>query len=265
MPTTTTRTPGTRRRTTSEPPTRLDAPDLDATHDPGPGRRARRGSRPPRRSTMRRASRSQGPAGHPIRVGTASWTDPTMTASGVFYPTAADTAEERLQLLRVPVPGGRGRRHVLRPAVRRLRAVGRADAARLRVRHQGPRAAHRPAHRDEAAAEGDPGCVARELQAKPRLYAKDLPGELREEVWAPVRRRARAARGVGQLGAVFLQYPKWFFTARRAARPDPPRRTAAHPPYGLLPRRRVPQRDVVQREEHRADAALPRATRASRW
>src|SRR5262245_64686021 len=32
-----------------------------------------------------------------ILVGTASWTDPTMTASGVFYPTRADNAEARLQ------------------------------------------------------------------------------------------------------------------------------------------------------------------------
>ena len=31
-----------------------------------------------------------------ILVGTASWTDPTMTAAGVFYPNGADTAEERL-------------------------------------------------------------------------------------------------------------------------------------------------------------------------
>ena len=31
-----------------------------------------------------------------IRVGTASWTDPTMTVPGVFYPTGTDTAEERL-------------------------------------------------------------------------------------------------------------------------------------------------------------------------
>jgi uncharacterized protein YecE (DUF72 family) len=37
------------------------------------------------------------PSGGWIRVGTASWTDPTMTATGVFYPTDADTAEERLQ------------------------------------------------------------------------------------------------------------------------------------------------------------------------
>src|SRR5512136_1118950 len=34
--------------------------------------------------------------GTTIRVGTASWTDPTMTAPGVFYPRGADSAEERL-------------------------------------------------------------------------------------------------------------------------------------------------------------------------
>src|SRR5678815_4469082 len=31
-----------------------------------------------------------------ILVGTASWTDPTMTAAGVFYPVGSDSAEERL-------------------------------------------------------------------------------------------------------------------------------------------------------------------------
>ena len=35
--------------------------------------------------------------GSTIRIGTASWTDPTMTAAGVFYPDGADSAEERLQ------------------------------------------------------------------------------------------------------------------------------------------------------------------------
>jgi hypothetical protein len=35
-------------------------------------------------------------AGATIRIGTASWTDPTMTAPGVFYPRGRDSAEERL-------------------------------------------------------------------------------------------------------------------------------------------------------------------------
>ena len=32
-----------------------------------------------------------------VRVGTASWTDPTMTRPGVFYPPGTDNAEERLR------------------------------------------------------------------------------------------------------------------------------------------------------------------------
>ena len=36
------------------------------------------------------------PSGATIRIGTASWTDPTMTAPGVFYPRGADDPEERL-------------------------------------------------------------------------------------------------------------------------------------------------------------------------
>src|SRR2546426_3852586 len=35
--------------------------------------------------------------GGAVRIGTASWTDPTMTAKGVFYPDDATTAEERLR------------------------------------------------------------------------------------------------------------------------------------------------------------------------
>src|SRR3981081_3265138 len=32
-----------------------------------------------------------------VRFGIASWTDPTMTAPGVFYPKGASSAEERLR------------------------------------------------------------------------------------------------------------------------------------------------------------------------
>src|SRR5215469_11316232 len=35
--------------------------------------------------------------GGDVRVGTASWTDPTMVARGLFYPDGASSAEERLR------------------------------------------------------------------------------------------------------------------------------------------------------------------------
>src|SRR5438445_435031 len=42
--------------------------------------------------------------GGAVRTGTASWTDPTMTARGVFYPEGANTAEERLRYYATKFP-----------------------------------------------------------------------------------------------------------------------------------------------------------------
>jgi uncharacterized protein YecE (DUF72 family) len=50
-----------------------------------------------------------------------------------------------------------------------------------------------------------------ELAAKPRIYAKDLPAELRDEVWQRYLAGLEPLRASGQLGSVLLQFPKWFF------------------------------------------------------
>ena len=60
-------------------------------HDPGPEAAGDRGER--------HATAAREPLtvdGATVRIGTASWTDPTMTAPGVFYPPDATTAEDRL-------------------------------------------------------------------------------------------------------------------------------------------------------------------------
>src|SRR5207247_9593929 len=43
-----------------------------------------------------------------VRLGTASWTDPTMTAPGVFYPRGGDSADERLRFYASHFPGVEG-------------------------------------------------------------------------------------------------------------------------------------------------------------
>src|SRR5262245_43989062 len=61
-------------------------------HDPGPEKGGRRGGEAAgagRRPV--RCGRGQ------ARFGTASWTDPTMTVTGVFYPDSVSTPEERLR------------------------------------------------------------------------------------------------------------------------------------------------------------------------
>ena len=72
---------------------RAPAPDLDIVHDPGPSAATRRVETLP---VDVAAEPLTGRSGGAIRIGTASWTDPTMTARGVFYPDGAETAEERL-------------------------------------------------------------------------------------------------------------------------------------------------------------------------
>jgi hypothetical protein len=65
----------------------------DTSHDPGPDEASDRldGVSPDIAASPLRIGDSA-----TIRIGTASWTDPTMTAAGVFYPEGADSAEERL-------------------------------------------------------------------------------------------------------------------------------------------------------------------------
>ena len=117
--------------------------------------------------------------GHHVRVGTASWTDPTMTATGVFYPHDADTAEERLQYYasRFPVVEVDATYYAL-PS-RRL--------AELWVERTPPDFTFDvKAH---ALMTGQPtetrrlprqirGALPPELATKPRIYATDLPDEL---------------------------------------------------------------------------------------
>src|SRR5262245_20157851 len=66
--------------------------EIDRAHDPGPDAANDR-SRPLEDVA---AEPIEAKGGGRILVGTASWTDPTMTAAGVFYPAGADNAEQRL-------------------------------------------------------------------------------------------------------------------------------------------------------------------------
>ena len=92
-----------------------------------------------------------------------------------------------------------------------------------------------------------------ELADKKRIYGKDLPAELYDAIWDTFLDALKPLYSAGKLGAVFLQYPRWFFRRTRAATIVDARRTAGRGADGG----RVPQRDVVQREERRPHPALP--------
>ncbi|HKG57460.1 MAG TPA: DUF72 domain-containing protein [Candidatus Limnocylindrales bacterium] len=154
------------------------------------------------------------PSGGTIRIGTASWTDPTMTAPGVFYPTGQDSAEERLTYYasRFPLVEVDATYYSL-PARR---------TSELWVERTPPDFTFDiKAH---ALMTGQPTETKRlpkdlrtalpaELQEKSRIYAKDLPGELKDSIWEWFLDGVEPLREAGQLGSVLLQYPRWFFTS----------------------------------------------------
>src|ERR1700730_5581691 len=151
------------------------------------------------------------------RFGTASWTDPTMTVPGVFYPKGISSAEERLRFYagKFPVVEVDATYYVL-PNKRTTESwVERTpDAFVFDIK----------AH---ALMTGQPTEVARlpkalreelrgEVAEKKRIYRKDLPAELLDSVYSQFREAIEPLVKAGKLGAVFVQFPKWVFPSNEA-------------------------------------------------
>jgi uncharacterized protein YecE (DUF72 family) len=182
----------------------------DAVHDPGPDAAAARVE------GLEEAAVEPIRVGddHLVRVGTASWTDPTMTASGVFYPDGADSAEERLSFYASRFP--------LVEVDATYYALPSRRTSELWVERTPPDFTFDiKAH---ALMTGQPTETRRlpkdlrtalpaELQEKSRIYAKDLPDELRASVWEWFVDGVEPLVESGQLGSVLLQFPRWFFTS----------------------------------------------------
>ena len=176
-------------------------------HDPGPDAAGRRGEA--------HATAARDPItvdGATVRIGTASWTDPTMTAPGVFYPPDAGTAEDRLVYYANQFP--------LVEVDATYYALPARRTAELWLERTPPDFTFDiKAH---ALMTGQPSETKRlpkdlrealpaELAEQKRVYARDLPREIEDELWARFLDGIEPLRSSGKLGAVFLQYPRWFF------------------------------------------------------
>jgi uncharacterized protein YecE (DUF72 family) len=185
----------------------MTAPPPSAHHDPGPNaatdRAAAVGDAPPRGIDL--------PGGHRIRVGTAGWTDPTLLPAGLFYPAGTDTPEERLRYYASRFPLVEIDSSYYGLPVRRnaeLWAARTPDGFTFDIKAY-------------ALMTGHPTEVARlprtlremlppAFRAQKRIYARDLPPESYDEVWAIFRDAMDPLVRVGKLGSVLLQYPQWF-------------------------------------------------------
>ena len=152
---------------------------------------------------------------HAIRVGTASWTDPTLTKEAHWYPKRSMSAEERLRFYASIFTMVEVDATYYHPPTEELAALWtertpqdfRFDvkAYSLLTRHP-----TRPASLWPDVAEQLP---AEHAEAK-SVYLSHLPDAAVDLAFEHFRQALMPLHSAGKLGAVFLQFPQWFTNRR---------------------------------------------------
>lgn len=152
-----------------------------------------------------------------IRIGTASWTDPSLIRSGRFYPRGCSTPEQRLRYYadRFPLVEVDSSYYALPSVANAEKWAARTPddfvfnlkAFRLFTGH-GAEAKALP--RDLADA------LAPHFAHHRSIYYRDLPPEVREQLWERFRRALEPLQAAGKLRAVLFQFAPWFRPGRTA-------------------------------------------------
>jgi uncharacterized protein YecE (DUF72 family) len=146
------------------------------------------------------------------RVGTASWTDPTLIESG-WYPPEANTAEKRLRYYARQFPlvevdstyYALPSRQTAATWAARTPARFTFDIKAFSLFTQHPtRVAVLPADLRQAAGKA----------GKDRVYLKDVDPAIADEAWDRFLAALDPLREAGKLGAILLQFPPWFPISR---------------------------------------------------
>ncbi|MGI8329187.1 DUF72 domain-containing protein [Actinomadura scrupuli] len=141
-----------------------------------------------------------------ILVGTASWTDKTLLASG-WYPPDVKTAEERLRFYASRFP------------LVEVDATYYAPPAEQTVGHWRDRTPEHFTFNVKAFSlltqhPTRPGALYQDLRDhvpdKKNLYLKDVPEEVTEQVWQRFLLSLSPLHEAGKLGALLFQFPQWF-------------------------------------------------------
>ena len=154
-----------------------------------------------------------------IRVGTASWTDPTLIQSKKWYPPHVKTPEDRLRFYAskfpfVEVDASYYTLELADPAENWARITPRGfvfdvKIFRLFTGHQTP-----------------PSMLPKDVrealgplpEKKRNVYYKDVPAALRDELWAHFDRSVAPLKKAGKLGSIIFQIPPWVMPAPEAHR-----------------------------------------------
>ncbi|CAN5464517.1 DUF72 domain-containing protein [soil metagenome] len=155
-----------------------------------------------------------------VRLGTCSWTDPTLVKGTEWYPKRTMTASDRLAFYASSFPVVEADSTYYHPPSKDLAerwAERTPDGFTMDVKAYALLTGH-PAKR-ESLWEDLRDEVAEEHQGKRNLYLSHLPREAQDEVWRRFTEALSPLREAGRLGAVLFQYPDWF-TPRRGNRAE---------------------------------------------
>ena len=150
-----------------------------------------------------------------ILVGISSWTEPTLIAGGKFYPPSIKSAEARLRYYagQFPIVEVDSSYYGLPTETTSGLWVDRTpdrfvfDIKAFRLFTQHPTS---------------PMVLPKEIRAslptdialQKTIYYRDLPGEIRDELWNQFGQALLPLDSAGKLGVVLFQFPSWFFPGR---------------------------------------------------
>ena len=188
-------------------------PSWHPDYDPG-WREARRRAEAVRSQAPKGISRG----GTRVIAGVAGWTDPTLLAAGVFYPDDATTPESRLRFYasHLPMVEVDATYYALPSSETSSRWVERTPdhfvfnikAHSLMTGHPTNPARLPPWLKDD---------LPVRLKSAMNVYAHHFSRDAIDEVWRRFLSALNPLTEAGKLGAIMLQYPRWFTPSRAAA------------------------------------------------
>ncbi|MEA2522186.1 MAG: hypothetical protein QOI81_1832 [Actinomycetota bacterium] len=150
-----------------------------------------------------------------IRIGTSSWTDPTLVKDGGFYPPGTKSAEARLKFYATKFPLVEVDSTYYYPPSERNSVlwIERTPADfTFNIKAYSLLTNH-PTRPDslygDVKAELGPDILGKRF-----CYRENLPDPLVEQVWQRFRDALMPLHSAGKLGAVLFQFPQWFTISR---------------------------------------------------
>ena len=153
-----------------------------------------------------------------LRIGTASWTDPTLLQRGAFYPDNVASAESRLRFYASRFNMVEVDSTFYVPPTRSMAAAWALRTPDHFVFHV-KAFALMTGHAAETKRMPDwlRRLLPRSMSGQPRVRAADLSHSIQDEIWAQFLAPLEPLRGANKLGSILLQFPRWFAPTRESA------------------------------------------------